>query len=70
MHGLEYPGHSHEAKRGLMSQQGRGLDLVSEQKRIVVLDMHVEIEEVGSTGYMFCGDVDCQSVKMSFVTRG
>ena len=53
-----------------MGQQGHGLDLLSDQKGIVVLDTHVEIEEVGSAWYVYCGDVKRQSVEMSLVTWG
>ena len=54
----------------MMRYRGHGLDLLSEQKRIGVLDAHVEIEEFSSTWYMYCGDVGCESFEMSLVTWG
>ena len=53
-----------------MRYRGSGLDLLRGQKDNRGLDTHIEIEDVGSAWYVYCGDVNCQSVEMSLVTWG
>ena len=54
----------------MMRRQGHDLDLLNEKRRNVVLDAHVKLEELSSTWYVHCGDVDGESFEMSLVTRG
>ena len=51
-----------------MRYRGSGLDLLRGQKDNRGLDTHIEIEDVGSAWYVYCGDVKRQSVEMSLMT--